>query len=83
MYVQFYEHHNLSELFPKTAYNVYFRDTELKYLRGPSGVAEVLKQVTATKNFSLLERLLVVVETKEQSKLDVQSCNDLLRMLTR
>jgi len=46
-------------------------------------VAEVTNKVVATRDNSLLERLLAVVERKDKSRFDTQSCRKLICMLNR
>ena len=65
------------------AYDTNFSEDELKCLIGCEGVAEVTDKVVATRDYNMLERMLKVVERKEKSKFDVQSCRKLLQMLTR
>eukprot|EP00984_Skeletonema_dohrnii_P028925 scaffold19148_cov67-Skeletonema_dohrnii-CCMP3373.AAC.1 len=57
-------------------------DTELKCLGGCEGVAGVCKTIVDTRDYTLLDRLIKVVEAKEKSKFDTQSCLILLQMLT-
>ena len=46
-------------------------------------MAEVTNKVVATRDNSLLERLLAVVERKDKSRFDTQSCRKLICMLNR
>ncbi|KAL7453190.1 hypothetical protein ACHAWC_004857, partial [Mediolabrus comicus] len=57
--------------------------TELKCLGGSGGVAEVCKTIVAKRDYDLLDRVLAVVETKEKSRFDVDSCQALLQMLVK
>ncbi len=65
-----------------SAYDSSFADIELKCLGGCKGVAEVTEKVVKTRDYSLLERLLAVVEAKKKSRFDVKSCQTLINMLT-
>ena len=66
-----------------SAYDSSFADVELKCLGGCKGVAEVTEKIVWTRNYSLLERLLAVVEAKKKSRFDVKSCRTLITMLTK
>jgi hypothetical protein len=65
-----------------SAYDSSFADVELKCLGGCKGVAEVTEKIVWTRDYSLLERLLAVVEAKKKSRFDVKSCQTLINMLT-
>lgn len=58
-------------------------ETEVKCLGGCEGVAEVCQTIVDTRDYTLLDRLMVVVEAKERSKFNSHSCEILLRMLTK
>eukprot|EP00985_Skeletonema_marinoi_P025616 scaffold18974_cov132-Skeletonema_marinoi.AAC.2 len=58
-------------------------ETEVKCLGGCEGVAEVCEQIVATRDYSLLNRMMAVVEAKTKSKFNSHSCEILLRMLTK
>eukprot|EP00984_Skeletonema_dohrnii_P019249 scaffold9166_cov123-Skeletonema_dohrnii-CCMP3373.AAC.3 len=58
-------------------------ETELKCLGGNEEVAEVCKKIVETRDYGLFDRLLTVVEAKEKSKFDVNSCQMLLQMLIK
>jgi hypothetical protein len=66
-----------------SAYDSSFADVELKCLGGCKGVAEVTEKIVWTRDYSLLERLLAVVEAKKKSRFDVKSCRTLITMLTK
>ena len=66
-----------------SAYDSSFADVELKCLGGCKGVAEVTEKIVRTRDYSLLERLLAVVEAKKKSRFDVKSCRTLITMLTK
>ena len=66
-----------------SAYDSSFADVELKCLAGCKGVAEVTEKIVWTRDYSLLERLLAVVEAKKKSRFDVKSCRTLITMLTK
>ena len=66
-----------------SAYDSSFADVELKCLGGCKGVAEVTEKIVKTRDYSLLERLLAVVEAKKKSRFDVESCQTLINMLTK
>ncbi len=46
-------------------------------------MAEVSKTIVEKRDYDLLDRLLAVVETKEKSRFDVDSCQALLQMLVK
>jgi hypothetical protein len=46
-------------------------------------VAEVTNKVVATRDYSLLKRILAVIEANDKSRFDVQSCRKLISMLNR
>lgn len=58
-------------------------EAELKCLGGSRGVAEVCKTIVEKRDYDLLDRLLAVVETKEKSRFNVDSCQALLQMLVK
>ena len=58
-------------------------ETEVKCLGGCEEVAKVIEIVVQTQDYDLLDRVLVVVESKEKSKFDVKSCQMLLQMLMK
>ena len=86
-----YHHYSDDEETTKSIYRATFvlafdttsAETELKCLSGTSGVAEVTRRVVERRDYSLFERVLSVVETKEKSKFDVLSCQNLLQMMIR
>ncbi|KAK1741037.1 hypothetical protein QTG54_008289 [Skeletonema marinoi] len=49
-------------------------ETEVKCLGGCEGVAEVCEQIVATRDYSLLDRMMAVVEAKTKSKFNSHSC---------
>ncbi|KAL9182066.1 hypothetical protein ACHAXT_012409 [Thalassiosira profunda] len=65
------------------AYDATLVDAELQCLRGTAGVAEVTGKIVATRNYSMLERVLSVVDSKKKAKFDVSSCKKVLQMLNR
>eukprot|EP00985_Skeletonema_marinoi_P002537 scaffold1048_cov135-Skeletonema_marinoi.AAC.8 len=58
-------------------------ETELKCIGGCEEVAEVCKKIVETRDYGLFDRLLTVVEAKENSKFDIKSCQILLQMLIK
>lgn len=58
-------------------------DTELKCLEGISGVTEVAERAVESRNYELLGRVLSTVEAKEKCKLNIRTCDKVLKMLTR
>jgi len=56
---------------------------ELKCVGGCGGVAEVCELIVSNRDYALLDRVLAVVSYKEESKLDVKSCQILLQMLLK
>ena len=61
-------------------YDPSITNVELRCLGGCQGVAEVARRVVATRDYGLLERLLLTVEAKEKSKFTISSCIALLGM---
>jgi len=57
-------------------------EVDLMCLGGVKGVSAVASKIVVTQDCSLLDRLLSVVESDNESKFDISSCQQLLEMVT-